>query len=332
MKRFTFGACATLLFVVASLQTGQAYLRQSYVVDDTRVSVSWAQGRIDYFVSDRDAGGIGIDGLEAALQRATTSWTEAPGSTIAFQYRGRTSARPLELDGRNTVGFLRRPDLEGVLGVTATITDVVSGEVVESDLFLNSGTDWSVANEGETDRFDVESIALHEFGHMLGLGHSALGYFEVTDDDARLAAAEAVMFPFAFDPGNIAGRRLKADDIAGVAEIYPEGGHSANTATIRAHVQLEGREVFGAHVMAFNPVTGTMAAGFSLENGQVTITGLEPGPYVLRVEPIDDDDVASYFDEGPPVDLGFKNMFVDRLVYAERGATAGPIEITLEAR
>ena len=325
-RRLLMRACATLLFVIAGLQTGEAYLRQSYLVGDQRVSVAWAERRIDYFVSDRGVEGVGVDAFEAALQRATASWEAAPGSAITFRYAGRTAARPLNLDGRNTVGFLSRADLDGVLGVTATITDVVSGEVIEADMFLNSAFDWSVAGSGEEGRFDVESIALHEFGHMLGLNHSALGYFEVTEDESRVAAAEAVMFPFAFEPGSIAGRQLKADDIAGAAEIYPESGHAAGTAAIRAHVQLDGRDVFGAHVMAFNPVTGLMVGGFVLEDGVVTITGLQPGPYVLRLEPVDDDDVSSYFDDLPPVDLAFRNKFVERLIYAQSGTTTDAVE------
>jgi hypothetical protein len=331
-RGFLTRACATLLFVITGLQTGEAYLRQSYLVGDQRVSVTWAERRIDYFVSDRSVEGVGVDAFEAALQRATTAWQGAPGSAITFSYAGRTAARPLDLDGRNTVGFLTRADLDGVVGLTATITDLISGEVLESDMFLNSAYDWSVASAGEEGRFDVESIALHEFGHMLGLTHSALGYFEVTDGDARLAAAEAVMFPYAFEPGSIAGRQLKADDVAGVAATYPESSHADATAAIRAHVQLDARDVFGAHVMAFNPVTGVMVGGFVLENGIVTITGLQPGPYVLRLEPVDDDDVGSYFDDLPPVDVAFSNKFVDRLIYAQRGTVAGPIEITLEAK
>ena len=121
------------------------------------------------------------------------------------------------------------------------------------------------------------------------------------------------------------------DDIAGVAAIYPEPDHQAETGTIRTHVRLSGRDVFGAHVMAFNPISGAMIAGFVLEDGEASITGLSPGPYVLRVEPVDDDDVGSYFDE-PDVDLAFKNTFIDRLIYVQRGATAGPVEISLEAK
>ena len=110
-RRLLIRACATLLFVIAGLQTGEAYLRQSYLVGDQRVSVTWAERRIDYFVSDRGVDGVSVDAFEAALQRATASWQAAPGSAITFRYAGRTAARPLDLDGRNTVGFVssRRP-------------------------------------------------------------------------------------------------------------------------------------------------------------------------------------------------------------------------------
>jgi len=32
------------------------------------------------------------------------------------------------------------------------------------------------------------------------------------------------------------------------------------------------------------------------------------------------------------VDLAFRNTFVDRLIYVQRGTTAGPVAITLEAK
>jgi hypothetical protein len=323
---------ATLLLVAGSLNTGEAYLRQSTLVGESRVPLRWSSRVITYAVSNASVPGVSVDAFEAALQRAAQSWEAAPGSGIRFQYAGRTSAQPLDLDGRNTIGFLSIPELEGVLGVTATLADAVSGEIVEADMFLNASYDWSVAGGGEEGAYDVESIALHELGHMLGLDHSALGYFEVRDGDARLAAAEAVMFPFAFDQGTTAGRVLKSDDIAGVAAIYPDADQQGNTGTIRTHVQLGGRDVFGAHVMAFNPISGSMVAAFVLENGEAVISGLEPGPYVLRVEPVDDDDAGSYLEEPPAIDVAFRNAFIDRLIYVQRGGSAGPVEIVLEAR
>jgi hypothetical protein len=54
--------------------------------------------------------------------------------------------------------------------------------------------------------FDVETLALHELGHIMGLGHSDAG---------------TVMQPF-FSP-NFVQRALTPDDIAGIRALYPEG-------------------------------------------------------------------------------------------------------------
>ena len=65
--------------------------------------------------------------------------------------------------------------------------------------------------------------------------------------------------------------------------------------------------MLGAHVVAFNTRTGALVGGFSLnDDGGFTIAGLEPGPYVLRVEPLDDGDINSFFDASLDIDVDFR--------------------------
>jgi hypothetical protein len=314
---------ATLVFAAVFTQSGEAYLRISQVVNNRRVFLQVSPPSIRYFVSDRGVPGVSSAQLREALISAGQRWQSVPSSSIAFESIGLTSAQPGVVDGQNTIGFLSDPEAGDLLGLTLLIFDEVTGNVVETDIYFNSIFDWSVEEDGEEDRFDFESIAVHEMGHMLGLDHSGLGQIS----GEGVAGAESVMFPFSFNPGVIAGRNLTADDIAGVSSIYPDGGFSANTGTIHGRVQLEGRPVFGAHVMAFHPGTGTMIAGFSFENGEFSISGLPPGRHLLRIEPIDDGDPSDYFEE--PVDVEFTALFFNRLVSVQPGATTPRVDITV---
>jgi hypothetical protein len=201
---------------------------------------------------------------------------------------------------------------------------------VEADIFFNASFQWSVAPAGESGKYDLQTIATHEIGHFSGLGHSAIGETEILPTGGRrVIAAEAVMFPIAFPAGNIAGRELKPDDIAGISDIYPDGGFNTATGSISGRVTKDGQGLFGAHVVAFEPATGHLIANLTLDDeGQFSMAGLTPGPHIVRVEPLDDADLDSYFDTSiTTVDLDFRVSFLDRLVVVPRGGDSGAIEL-----
>jgi hypothetical protein len=77
-----------------------------------------------------------------------------------------TSVKAGVEDGFNVAGFSSSLDA-GVLGVQ---TDYVKhGRVVESDLALNASENWNAGpNYPALDQVDLESVLLHELGHMAG--------------------------------------------------------------------------------------------------------------------------------------------------------------------
>lgn len=309
-----------------------AYLKFSVPVGSRQVIVKWARSPVRYFVSDRTgATGIGPSEFQAVIGGAFSTWQALPTASIAFQFAGFTAARPFEDDGQAVLGFQERPELNRVLASTSLLIDNTTGEILESDIFFNTAFQWSVASGGEAGKFDLESVALHEIGHLAGLGHSALGETEPRPEGGRrVIAAEAVMFPIAYPAGNVLGRSLRADDIAGISDLYPDGDYAAATGSVSGSVIKGGRGLFGAHVVAFNPATGSLVGGFSLnDQGRFSIAGLAPGPYVLRVEPLDDGDIDSFFSARATVDLDFRAGFVDRLAIAPRGGDSGEVEIAV---
>ena len=321
-----------LCLVSVAAAPAAAYLKLGFRTGNHITSVRWTERPVPYFVTNRDGGGVTAPQFQAAIARAFATWADEPSIDIAFAFRGFTGAEPFEDDAMNTIGFQNEPDLERVLGATGFTIDDVTGRILESDIFFNAAFDWSVAQGGDPARFDLQSTAVHEIGHFIGLGHSAIGETELQPDGRRrVIAKQAVMFPIAFPPGSISDRLLKADDISGAADIYPEGNFGRTHGSISGRVLLGGRGIFGAHVTAFSLETGRIVGTFTLhDDGSFVIAGLDPGLHVVRAEPLDDGDIGSYFDEDANVEVDFEATIATSLASVPRGG-AGP-DITINVR
>jgi len=76
-----------------------------------------------------------------------------------------------------------------------------------------------------------------------------------------------------------------------------------------------------------------MVGGFTLsQDGTFVIAGLEPGPHVVRVEPLDDGEVSSFLDSSLNIDVNFRPAFHDRLVVVPRGGTSRNVELSVVAK
>lgn len=138
--------------------------------------------------------------VRAAFERAFARWAEVTPLTF------RETAAYGRADIR--VGFFTRDhgdgeEFDGVLGTLAHAFSPTNGR-----LHLDGEESWVVDGEpmnGST-RFavDLESVAVHEIGHVLGLGHSSV--------------EEAIMYPTISSGQRKV--RLANDDVMGVQELY----------------------------------------------------------------------------------------------------------------
>lgn len=321
------------LAVFASAAHLEAYITLGATVGGRVVNLRWDR-TVDYLVTNRDITDVTAPQLQGAIGRAFTTWAAVPRTSLGHRFVGFTGAEPVGGDGLTVIGFRNRPELDRTLAAASFEVDDVTGRILEVDIYFNSSQPWSVAAGGRAGSFDLESVGVHEVGHLLGLGHSGLGETELrAEGGRRVVAKRAVMFPIAYPGGNIDDRTLEADDKAGITELYGTSDAIRNTGSLSGRVTLGGQGIFGAHITAVHTATGDMVGGFSLTSrGDFVISGLVPGLYIVRAEPLDDADLGSFFDDDAGVALNFSPTIHDRLVAVPRGGTGPGIEIKVKAK
>jgi hypothetical protein len=307
-----------------------AYLKFGVRMGGTLINVRWNRP-VAYFISDQPGNGVGATELRDAVSRAFSTWQDVPTASVQSQFLGFTQAQPGDVDGRTTFGFLNRPEMDRVLGATSIMLDAVTGEIIEADVFFNSRFTWSTAAAGEPGRVDLQSVALHEIGHLYGLGHSGIGETEIAGAGRRVLGSGAVMFPIALSAGSTADRILEPDDRAGISDLYPRGAFDESASSLSGRVTKNGAGVFGAHLAAFNLETGAIVGGFTLNaQGDFVIGALPPGPYLVRAEPLDDADPDSFFPDIVDVDYGV--TYSPRVVIAPAGGNAAGVNIQVRPK
>jgi len=147
-------------------------------------------------------GGAGL----SALRNTHSAWTDVPTSSFAFSYGGTTNRcpslvnecpGPQTYDNKNDVGWVK---LSGCCTLAVTWFSTTRDE---ADMGINARFNWSTSDPAPAGRYDLESVLLHENGHVAGLGHSA--------------DTSAVMYAY------YSGLRrvLSQDDIDGITFLYP---------------------------------------------------------------------------------------------------------------
>jgi hypothetical protein len=177
------------------------------------IRCSWPNPHLTYAFED-GTGDVAGNAEFAAVRSAFATWAAAV--PLTFTEVAMSQNPDIVIDWRPASD----PDHSMVGGVLAHADfppgcGVVTNSLPKPVHFDDSEHQWVVG--AVAGGFDIETVALHELGHILGLQHSDV--------------SGSVMF--ASVSSNFTKRALMADDLGGIRELYPARLLAAGTYTIR---------------------------------------------------------------------------------------------------
>ncbi|WP_437751645.1 matrixin family metalloprotease [Sorangium sp. So ce1389] len=213
MKRGSRAALALVIAPAAALALlAGAPEAAAWAPLDLEVVPRWRELPVRYHINrgsiPAPLAGFAAAGIEAGF----AAWSSPACTAWEIERVGDTDASYDAGDGRNVFLWISDgwPDALGAVDSVIAITMPVwdrDGVIADADMvFNNVGFCWN--DSGEGDCIDAASIATHEEGHFLGLGHT----------NVRGATM------LGFYPGGTSARTLEEDDVEGVCALYPIGG------------------------------------------------------------------------------------------------------------
>jgi len=163
---------------------------------------TWSQPQTTYMINTTNLDLPGAS-VEAAVRAGADTW-EQQSHAFRFVYGGPSSLTTNTNHGINVVMF-RNASSGSAIATTYWWSS--GSRIIDADIvFWDGGFQFFAGSTGCSGGFYIEDIAAHEFGHALGLGHSA--------------STAATMYP-SVSSCNTGNRTLDADDIAGALALYP---------------------------------------------------------------------------------------------------------------
>ena len=149
-----------------------------------------------------------------AARDAAQRWNAA-GANFTFRIQSPSQSAAVACDNSATDGIptIVWADTQcgmafgaGTLAITLNWFSITTGELVDGDVLFNSTKDWTTySGPLRSYAHDFHRVAIHEFGHVLGLGHpDEHGQFVNAIMNSRVSNID----------------RLQTDDIAGIRAIY----------------------------------------------------------------------------------------------------------------
>lgn len=215
MRRRVPLALAALLGAASSLAVAREAAAWTPLDD---IVPRWDKLPVPYYINRSTIPGDISAFAVARVESGFEAWSNAGCTAWQVDFLGDTTDRYTYNDGKNVFQWVSSSwpnmlgDVNSVIGVTMPVWSL-DGAIVDADMVFNDvGFCWN--DTGNNGCVDTQSIATHEEGHFLGLGHSG--------------ERSATMTPYYVVGSSM--RTIEADDIEGVCALYPVGGTTAASA------------------------------------------------------------------------------------------------------
>jgi hypothetical protein len=244
---------------------------------------NWGQEQVTYYLNEQGSDDISFLTMEDIIIDSFRAWEEASNTSLNVQYLNKTD-KSFGFDKQNTLVFVEENFPGPSQVIATTLLWVENGKLVDSDIVFN-GEHHTFSRDDSAK--DLQSVATHEIGHLLGLDHSTLG--KGNDDFSAYDANIPTMHPYAL-PG-MSARYIEPDDIAGISSLYSGRNFSNLLGSVGGMVTFSsGHPVTGASIVLTSTKSGkhkyAAVSGAKQRDGRYLIEGVPPGDYVLGVAPL----------------------------------------------
>lgn len=203
------GRVASLAIVLSSIlapAVAGAFVPLSRVNCEPGTAAAWKVLPSPYHIWHEGYSRISLEEIEEIMDLSANVWGSPCCSNFSAVYMGVTEDRQIGSSTENVISFIEK-DWPSQYGhrhstIAVTIPGIRDCEIQSADIVFN-GDGFRFRTDGEST--DLMAIAVHEFGHWIGLGHTSV--------------RGATMLPYY--RGGTNGREPNWDDQAGACYLYP---------------------------------------------------------------------------------------------------------------